>query len=299
METIALSARPEPQQAVIGWLIFFFLLFIVFAIVVGWIEEAFRPPPPPPFVAPPIRIPEETASGNWGSIESNEELECRRRSEQLAAERPAGWSYRAALALLEPPLALLRERFNRLLLKTYSQVSPQRLEWSQYIEYRTQRHEELRQKLAELSEHFTRRLGPACEREDLNAITHATSQIVWDCTWIFGWAADQYQYQEKGDYVPARPVRARTAEHIIRQVEVLVTDLRRAVNAPQFAGPLLFRAEFYIPEDSEVDKPVLAVIEPPKGAPRLHESLALHPLDRLKQSLLRAVAQAGSPLHFE
>jgi hypothetical protein len=258
MESSVLVAAQEPQQAVIGWLFVLILLFLIFAQIADWIQRATRPPPPPPFVAPPITPLEQTAIAHR---QQQQEVE------ELAGKRPAGWPYRAALTLLESQLVVLRERFNRLLVTSYAQSFPKQLAWSQYKEYRNQRYEELRRKLAELSGHFTRGLGAACETQDLRAVKEAVNQITRDCAWIFAWAADQYQYRAEGGNAPARPVWARTAEHIFRQVEALVGDLRRAVGAPHFTGPLLFRAEFYIPDDSEVDKPVLAVITPPKNTP--------------------------------
>jgi len=190
---------------------------------------------------------------------------CLARVNQLAEAARPGWPYRVALTLLDSQLAVVRNEFNRLLITPSSESVPVVLEWEQYRDYRNVRYHELKDRLTRLSAQFRTELTPACDEQMPEQILAAVNEIVQSCQWIYQWGQDQLRYTDQFSSNQERPLGPRVADHVFRQVEILVADLRRALADPQFAGPLLFRTEFYYPKDEEVDRPVIGVLGAPNA----------------------------------
>ncbi len=269
METFALIARiGEPKQAFIGWVIYFFVILVIAVIIAQireWIRRAFQPPPPPPFHPPLIQVPPCDENTLFAvPVPDEKRNECLAQVNHLAASTPPGWQYRVVSALLDTQLTVLRSQFDRLLTTEQQKHSPRRLDWQQRNDYHSARDQELRETITKLSRTFTQDLTNACESCDLPAISKAVNKIVRRCEWIYQWGLDHYRFDDYTTSDGQRGLGPRVAEHIFRQVELLSNGLHRVLADSRFAGPVLFRSEFYIPQKEEVDRPVLGVVGAPK-----------------------------------
>lgn len=247
-------------------LLFFLFMMSVAASISDLVRE--KPVPTPPFEPTPIPPPPDPVDEQMAvAVPYVVRKACLAQVKQLTEAAGPGWSYRVALTVLDSQLAVVRNEFDRLLVGPSSAAVPVVLEWKQYRDYMNARFSEMRVRLARLSEQFRTELTPACDGQMPEQIMSAVNGIVQTCQWIYSWGLDQQRYPDPFRSDPGRPVGPRVAEHVFRQVETLVADLRRALTDPQFAGPLLFRAEFYYPKDEEVDRPVIAVLGAPDRSP--------------------------------
>jgi len=242
---------------VIIWIISFVIVFGIAALCVS-IKEACQPPPPPPFEPPPIQV----------SAKDENDLrtisyQCAAPLNNLAATCPPGWPYRAALVLLDAQLPVVRAQFDRLLATPPPIPSTPPVNDSQYYDYRHARRTELQEMIPKLAQDFRQGLAEACQTGQTQAVADVVTAIALRCQWLYQWGLDEYSYYAWKERNP-KLLQPRIAEHVFRQVEKLVAELRYALTDPQFTGPLLFRAEFYLPEDAEVDKPVISVVGVPK-----------------------------------
>ena len=240
-------------------IIFFLVLFFAVAYVVASIKEAARKPPPPPFEPPPVPVPAKD--------DQDVATISRRCAGALIASatvaRP-GWAYRAALALLDAQLPVIRAQFDRLLATPPPLPATAKVNWSQYFDYRNARRRELEKMVPQLAEEFRLRLAEACQSSNPERIAETVTVIARRCRWLHQWGLDEYSYYALEDRT-ARLLQPRLAEHVFRQVEKLVAELRHALTEPNFTGPLLFRAEFYYPKDEEVNRPVIGVMGAPNS----------------------------------
>lgn len=259
--TLISTATGPPQQAFIGLIIFYVVAFLICAQIADWYQRLTRKPPPPPFRPPPIKVPPYNENVMFAvAIPDVKQGECFTEVKRLAASATPGWQYRVALLLLNEQMVVLRAKFDRLLAMPPRPTAAQRLSMSHYWDYERVRDAELREAVEKLATKFSQRLANCCESYQLEEIIKAVNQIIQSCQWIYEWGFDQHCYQQDSGYIESRPLRPRIAEHVFRQVELLVGDLRRVLADPQFGGPILFRAEFYIPQKEEVDRPVISVV---------------------------------------
>ena len=258
----------EPKQAFLGWVVY----WVVCLYIAAWFKETFgeRPKPTrttdPPFKVPPIPPPPADSGQSMDMRVPTDQLyRCVTQVNRLAKERLPGWPYQVALTLFAPQLAALRGEFDRLLITA---VPPQTVvtlaAYGHYSAYYDDRIRGMERILAQLSDQFSAGLPAACAMEEPDRIRRAVNGIIRNCRWIYAWGADRQHYRGPFDSGSERPLGPREADHIFRQVETLVADLKRKLADPAQTGSLLFRAEFYFPPKEEVDRPVLAVLSAPQ-----------------------------------
>ena len=251
-----------------GWFcpISMFLLVLAWA---SWGNEGTTYVLPPPYHPPEIPVPPDDSGQPLNMQVTGDQLvRCVTQKYQLAKERLPGWQYQVALTYFEPQLAALRREFDRMLVTPVDQVTVTTLDtYGQYSEYLNDRIRGMERTLAEMSQRFGVDLPAACEAQAPDPIRGAVNAIIRDCRWIYAWGVDQQHYRGPSASALERPLGPREAEHIFRQVETLVADLKRKLAGPTPQGSLLFRAEFYFPKKEEVDRPVLAVVNAPPTKP--------------------------------
>ena len=247
----------------IGFLIYMFVaLFIV-----AWLKDQWREKPvrPLPWTPRPVPTPSDDSGQPLSMRVPTDQLDrCLAQVNRLAKASLPRWPYQAALTFFEPQLAALRGEFDRLLATPVDQATVATLNaYGHYSDYLNYRIRSMERTLAEMRALFSANLPAACDAQDPDKIREAVNAIIRDCRWIYAWGLDQQHYRGPCASELDRSLGPREAEHIFRQVETLVADLKRRLADPAPKGSLLFRAEFYFPKKEEVDRPVLAVI----GAP--------------------------------
>ncbi len=245
-------------------MIFTLVFMFVGLVIVALLKDLSRinPAPAQHFQPPAIPTPPNDSGQLLNMRVPTDQLDqCLAKVNRLANEHLPRWPYQAALAFFEPQLAALRGEFNRRLATTVDGGKVTTLvAYGHYSDYLNDRIRGLERALEDMEKLFGVNLPTACDAQDPDQIRTAVNAIIRDCRWIYAWGLDQQYY--RGPYSSAlnRSLGLRQAEHIFRQVETLVADLKRKLADPAPKGSLLFRAEFYLPTKEEVERPMLAVI---------------------------------------
>jgi len=270
MDALIIAATTtEPKQASIVFIVVFWLVGMIIA---AWIKESWKTPAQkssthPPFNPPVIPLPPDDSGQPLNMRVTGDQLvRCMTKVSRLAKERLPGWQYQVALTYFEPQLAALRREFDRMLV---TPLPPQTVvtltAYGHYGVYFNDRISGMERILAQLSEQFSSVLPAACEAEEPERICRAVNGIIRNCRWIYAWGSDRQHYRGPFDSGLERPLGPREADHIFRQVETLVADLKRKLADPTPKGSLLFRAEFYYPKEEEVNRPVIGVLSAPNS----------------------------------